>query len=177
MLCFGNGLFSRESLQTKQYSLAVYTVCSRTKWQNEKSSSLDPFMSHAQTLKKGYSHKNKQSRSPVHVRKHKTSTTDKGAERGSTLFANQHRGCDRRVQGRQNDLQAKRMSLFIASFIRLQAMSVTSCQTRFNSQHVDVSAAINFVDPRRPWLGGPRWLWRKPTKRGPEGRRAQPGGH
>lgn len=107
-------------------------------------------MSHAQTLKKGYSHKNKQSRSPVHVCKHETSTTDKGAERGSTLFANQHRGCDRRVQGRQNDLQAKRMSLFIASFIRLQAMSVTSCQTRFNSQHVDVSVAINFVDPRRP---------------------------
>lgn len=57
----------------------------------------------------------------------------------------------------------KRMSLFIASFIRPQAMSVTSCQTRFYSRLVDFSGAINPADLQRPLLGGPRWLWRKPT--------------
>lgn len=114
-------------------------------------------------LWKGYSHKNKQSCSPVHVCKHKTSTTDKGTDCRSTPLANQRGGYERRVHNKQNDLQAKRMSLFIASFIRPQATSVTSCQTRFYSQLVDFSAAINSVDPRRLWFGGPRWLWRKPT--------------
>lgn len=53
-------------------------------------------------------------------------------------------------------LRPKRMSLFIASFIRPQVMSVTSCQTKFYSQLVDFSGAINFVDLQRPWLAGPR---------------------
>lgn len=55
------------------------------------------------------------------------------------------------------------MSLFIASFIRLQATSVTSCQTSFYSQLVDFSGAINSVDLWRPWFRSPRWLWRKAT--------------
>ncbi len=56
-----------------------------------------------------------------------------------------------------------RPSLFIASFIRPQAMSVPSCQTRFYSHFVDFSSAINSGDLQRPRLGGPRWFWRKPT--------------
>lgn len=54
----------------------------------------------------------------------------------------------------------KRMSLFITWFIRHQAMSVTS---RFYSQLVDFSGAINSANPWSALLGGPRWLWRKPT--------------
>lgn len=98
--------------------------------QNEKSRRLDPFISHAHTLKTDIATKTN-NHTLLYVYKHETSTTDKGAERGSTLLANQHRGYEHCVQGEQNDLQAKRMSLFIASIIRLQATSVTPCQTKF----------------------------------------------
>lgn len=130
-------------------------------------------------LSKGYSHKNKQSCATVHVGKHKTSTTDKGAEHHcrSALLANQHGGYDRHVQSRQNDLKAKTESLFIVSFIRPQAMSVTSCRTRFYSQLVDFSGAINPVDPRRPRLGRSQATLEEADRRGPEDRQARPGGH
>lgn len=68
---------------------------------SEKWSSVDLFMSYTQSLK-GYSHKNKQSGSAVHVCKHKTSTSDKGADLcRSALLANQHGGYDRCVQREQ----------------------------------------------------------------------------
>lgn len=62
---------------------------------------------------------------------------------------------------------SKRMSLFIASFIRGRAASLTSCQTRFYGQLVDFSVAINSSDPLSGPSplphSGPRWPWRKPT--------------
>lgn len=64
-------------------------------------------------------------------------------------------------RARRMTSRPKRMSLFIASFIRPPATSVTSRQTGFYSRLVDFSAAINSADPRRPRLRGPRWLWRK----------------
>lgn len=37
------------------------------------------------------------------------------------------------------------------------------CKTRFNSQLLDHSGAINSGDPCKPLLRGPKWLWRKPA--------------
>lgn len=81
----------------------------------------------------------------------------------ATLRANYPRRIWPPCPERENDLQAKTDESFNSLLYPTPALSVTSCQTSFYRPLVDLSAAINCVDPWRPWLWGPRWLWRKPS--------------